>query len=195
MFPLSSDFDHRRSLRPRARCRALTHNTLPVFNLNTRRSSHTTPRALSPAGTLWTSPLPFPSLSVSSVHCIAADSDSYKYPARGLAERQANRPNFSPYLRVRFRATAAPSVSSHLCSRFLLTRPTRSRLSPLATVACEPVRSAQLTISSPSRLDRRPVTHACGSGNNKPRTPLPFTLARVLPSGTLLGFYFYIAHF
>ena len=124
------------------------------------------------------------------------DSDSYKYPMRGLAERQANRPTFPFCLCVRFRATAAPLISFHLhlCFFVTLACPTRSRLSPLATAVREPVRSSQLTISSPSCLDRRPVTHACGSGNNKPRTPLPVTLARVPSSGTSRGF-IYIAHF
>ena len=171
------------------RCRALTHNTLPVFNLNTGRSSHTTLCALSPAGTLWTSPLPFPSLSLCSVHCITADSDSYKYPVLASPKGRQIGPHF-PFVFVCFQATVAPSVSSHLCSCSLVPRPTRSRLLPLATVACEPVRSAQLTISSPSRLDRRPVTHTCGSGNNKLHTPLPVTLARVPFSGTSRGFIF-----
>ena len=117
-----------------------------------------------------------PSLSQRSVHCITADSDLYKYPTCDLAERQANRLTFPLRLCVCFQATTAPSVSSHLCSHFLVTHLTRSHLSPLATVTCEPVHSAQLTISSPSHLDCCPVTHACGSGNNKLCTPLPLLL-------------------
>ena len=132
------------------------------------------------------------SLSLCSVHCIAADSDSYKYPALASPKGRQIGP-CSPFFCVCFRATAAPSVSSRLCSLSLVPCPTRSRLSPLATVTCEPVRSAQLTISSPSRLDRCPVTHTCGSGNNKPRTPLPVTLARVPSSGTSRGFILYCA--
>ena len=104
----------------------------------------------------------------------------------------------SPFVFVCVSGQPRPLLShfvSVLCFFVTLTRPTRSRLSPLATAVREPVRSAQLTISSPSRLDRCPITHTCGSGNNKPRTPLPVTLARVPSSGTSLGFYFYLAHF
>ena len=110
----------------------------------------------------------------------------------GLAERQANQPMFPFRLCVHFQATAAPLISFRLrlCFFVTLARPTRSRLSPLATAIREPVCSTQLTISSPSRLDCRPITHAYGSGNNKPRTLLPFTLACVLPSGTSHGFIF-----
>ena len=97
---------------------------------------------------------------------------------------------YSPFFCVCFRATAAPSVSSRLCFTFPCHSsdpipPIATRHSRLRTHAFHP-----LVISSPSRLDCCPVTHACGSGNNKPRTLLPFTLARVLPSGTLRGFIF-----
>ena len=69
--------------------------------------------------------------------------------------------------------------------------------SPIATRYSRPRTRTfrSLDNSSPTRLDHRPVTSACGSGNNKPRTPLPVTLARVPSSGTSLGFYFCIAYF
>ena len=165
-----------------------------LSSLITGSPSHTTPHALSPARlSLSTFAFAFPPLSLCSVHCIAAVSDSYKYPALALPKGRQIGP-YSPFFCVCFRATAAPSVSSRLCSRSLVPCPTRSCLSPLATVACEPVRSAQLTISSPLCLDCRLVTHTCGSGNNKPRTLLPVTLACVPSSGTSRGF-IYIAHF
>ena len=52
-----------------------------------------------------------------------------------------------------------------------------------------------LVISSSSHLDRSPVTYACSSRNNKLHTLPLCTLMCVLPSGTSLRFYFYIAHF
>ena len=81
---------------------------------------------------------------------------------------------YFPFVLCAFPGNRGPfSVSFRLCSRSLVTpaRPTRSRLSPRATAVREPVRSA-LSLSAHPR-DCRPVTHACGSGNSKPRTPLP----------------------
>ena len=137
---MPSDFDHRRSLRPRARCRALTHNTLPVFNLNTGRSSHMMPRALSLAGTLCTSPLPFPPLSLCSIHCIAADSDSYKYPACGLAKRQANQPIF-PLLLCVFLGNCGP-----FCLVFAFVRVSLSLVRPDPAYRHPPQPSANLYV-------------------------------------------------
>ena len=114
----------------------------------------------------------------------------YKYPTRGLAKRQANWPSLFPFICVRFRATAAPSVSSRLC--FMFPRHLSDPIPPIATChSCLQTHAfCSLVISSPSHLDRRPITHACSSGNNKPCTPLPVTLTRIPSSGTLHSFIF-----
>ena len=162
-----------------------------LSSLITGSPSHMTPRALSLARlSLSTFTFAFPPLSLCSIHCIAADLDSYKYPTCGLAERQANRPSLFPFICVHFQATAAPSVSSRLC--FTLPRHSSDPIPPITTrhSHLQTCVFRSLVISSPSHLDRHPITHACSSGNNKPRTPLPFTLVRILPSEMSLGFYF-----
>ena len=80
-------------------------------------------------------------------------------------------------------------------SLFAFSRPSSDPIPPIATHHCRLRTRAfhSLVISSPSRLDHRPVTHACSSGNNKPRTPLPVTLAHVPSSGTSRGFILYCA--
>ena len=167
-----------------------------LSSLITGSPSHTMLYALSPVRlSLSTFAFAFPPLSLCGIHCIAVDSDSYKYPVHGLAERQANRPSLFPFVCVRFWATTAPSVSSHLC--FTFPRHLSDLILPIATCHSRLQTRAfhSLVISLPSRLDCCPITHICSSGNNKPHTPLPFTLAHVLPLETSLRFYFYIAHF
>ena len=118
-------------------------------------------------------------------------------PRVALPRGRQNRPTFPLRLCVRFRATAAPSCLVSSLFAFLRHARSPDLIPPIAIHHSHPRTHTfqSLIISSPSRLDRRPVTHACSSGNNKLRTPLPFTLTRVLPSGMSLGFYFYIAHF
>ena len=100
---------------------------------------------------------------------------------------------YSPFFCVCFQATAAPSVSSRPC--FMFPRHSSDPIPPIATrhsrLRTRAFRS--LVISSPLRLDRCSVTHTCGSGNNKPCTPLPVTLVRVPSSGTSCGFILYCA--
>ena len=120
-------------------------------------------------------PFPHFPLSLHSVHCIATNSDlMYKYSSPALLKGTQLWPNISLPFCVRFRATAALSLS---CSS-LFAFPHHARSSdPIPSIATRHSRPRthafrSLVISSPSRLDRCPVTHACGSGNNKPRTPL-----------------------
>ena len=169
-----------------------------LSSLITGSPSHTTPRALSPVRlSLSTFAFAFP-LSLCVAYIVSLRSririNTPHWPRR-KGGKSAHVPLSSL---CAFPGNRGPSYlvsSPFLCFFVTLARPTRSHLLPLATAVREPVRSAQLTISSPSHLDRRPITHTCGSGNNKPRTLLPVTLTRVPSSGTSLGYYFYIAHF
>ena len=126
-----------------------------LSSLITGSPSHTTPRALSPARlSLSTFAFAFPPLSLCSVHCIAAVSDSYKYPALASPKGRQISPYF-PFFCVCFRATAAPSVSSRLCFAFPHHSsdpipPIATRHSRLRTCAFR-----SLVISSPSRFRSR----------------------------------------
>ena len=163
--PLPSDFDYRRSFRPRARCRALTHNTFSVSNLNTGRFSYTRPRALSPAGQ-HSLDLDFPFSPLPISYCVAqivalSDSNRINTPRwpRRKAGKSAHR---SPFVCMRFRATAALSPSRFVLvcvsSSRLLVRPDSShRRSPLPSAnPCVPPPRFQLT----SPLDYRAASPA-----------------------------------
>ena len=144
--PLPSDFDFRRSFRPRARRRALTSHPFAAFNLDTGLLLHTTPCGLSAAGQSFRllalfSPI---SLCLHSVHCIAMDSDlDYRYPRLALLKGKQPRPTFSHFVCVRFRATVAHFFSLHLSLHFprLSRHPIQFQPSTLDIAVCEPVRS------------------------------------------------------
>ena len=81
------------TLHPLSHFKCYIHSLLS--SLITSSPLHTMPCALSLARlSLSTFTFTFPPLSLCSVHYIAVDSDSYKYPTCGLAKRQANWPIF-----------------------------------------------------------------------------------------------------
>ena len=135
--PLPSDFDYRRSFRPRA----FTLNTGSPFAYDAARS-------VAGRTTLFGLRLYFSPPSLCSVHCIAADSDRINTP-RWPRRKEGKSAHIPPSF-VCVSGQPRPLLSCfRLCSRFLVTRPTRSRLSPPATAVREPVRSAHSISAHP----------------------------------------------
>ena len=133
-------------------------------------------------------------------HCVAyivALSDQNRINTPHLASPKGRQlAHSSPSILCAFLGNCSPFLYLVL-SLFALPCYARSSdlIPPIATChSCSQTRAFRSpVISSPLRLDRHPVTHTCGSGNNKPRT-LPLSYSHVVPpSGTSLGFYFFCA--
>ena len=159
--PSPSDTDPRHSFRPRARCRASNLHSFAGFNLDTGPLSHTTPRALSPAGlSLSASTLTFPpTLTLCVAYNVLLRTRNYKYPSPALLKTRQIGP-VSPPSFVHVSGQPRPILVScsliSLCSlAFLVVRSDFShRYSPQSP--------ANPCVSPPryqfiSRLDRRAV--------------------------------------